>query len=82
MIPQDRRRRYLPQVILLLFILQPVMDVLSYWLDALGMGNTVSLLMRFALLAGTAVLSFCLSRRKRVYLLLGVVLAVIALLHG
>lgn len=81
-IPQDRQRRYLPQVMLLLFILQPVMDVLSYWLDALGAGNTVSLLMRFVLLAGTAVLGFCLSRRKKVYLLLGVVLVGIALLHG
>ena len=49
---QTYLRQHLPQLILLLFIAQPGMDVLSYWLDALGGGNTVSLLLRFAMLAG------------------------------
>lgn len=77
---QDTQKWY--WVILVLFIVQPVMDVISYWLDVFQMGNTVSLLMRFVVLAGTALLGFCLSRRKKSYILLGVILAAIALLHA
>lgn len=74
--------RYLLQVMLVLFILQPVMDVLSYWQDTLGMSNGISLLLRFVMLAGTAGLGFYLSRRKKAYVLLGVVLGGILLLHS
>lgn len=74
-------RRYLPHILLLLFIVQPVMDVTSYWLDALGGSNSVSLLMRFGVLFVTAVLGFALSKRKRAYLLLGAVLLLFAVGH-
>lgn len=58
---------HLPALILLLFILQPLMDILSYWADRLGMGNTLTLALRFAILAAVGILGFCVSRRKRAY---------------
>lgn len=83
-VPQNKQgvRRYLPQIMLVLFMIQPVMDVISYWLDELGTGNTVSLLMRFVVLFGTAALGFFLSKRKKAYLVLGAVVVLFALLHG
>ena len=30
--------------------IQPLMDILSFWTDRLGMSNTITLLLRFALL--------------------------------
>ncbi|MCD8356905.1 MAG: O-antigen ligase family protein [Clostridia bacterium] len=82
-LPQNKQgiRQYLPQIMLVLFMIQPMMDVISFWLDALGTGNTISLLMRFAVLFGTAALGFFLSRRKRVYCIFGAVVVVLAILH-
>lgn len=74
-------RKYLPQIIVLLFAIQPLMDVLSFWLDKMGNGNFVSLLLRFAFLAGTVSLGFWLSRNKKVYILLGAVIVLFAGLH-
>ena len=78
---QTYLRQHLPQLILLLFIAQPGMDVLSYWLDALGGGNTVSLLLRFAMLAGTALVGFGLSRNRKIYFALCAVLMLLAAGH-
>ncbi len=78
---QLRLRQYVPQLILLLFVVQPVMDVLSYWLDVLDWGNTISLLLRFAVLAGTVLLGFGLSRNKKFYFALCAVLAMLAAGH-
>lgn len=78
---QPYLRRHLPQWIVILFVAQPVMDVLSYWLDVWGWGNTVSLLLRFLVLAGTTLLGFGLSRNKKAYLLLCAALALLAAGH-
>lgn len=74
-------RRYLPQLMLLLFVVQPVMDVVSYWLTAAGAGNTVSLLLRFGVLAVVGLSGFLLSQRRRRYILLGAVLLLLAAGH-
>lgn len=78
---QPYLRQHLPQLILLLFVAQPVMDVLSYWLDELGGGNTISLLLRFAVLAGTALLGFGLSRNRKKYFALCAVLVLLVAGH-
>ncbi len=74
-------QRCLPQIILALFIIQPIMDVISYWLEELGCGNTISLLMRFCVLFVTAYLGFRLSKHKKAYAALAVVVILIALGH-
>ena len=78
----SRSRQYLPQIILLLFVIQPLMDVLSYWQVELGMSSEATLLLRFVVLLGTVVLGFYLSRRKRIYGALTGIVLLLALLHG
>ena len=75
-------RKFLPQMILLLFILQPIMDVVSYWLTALEMGTAITLVVRTAVLAVTVLLGFSLSRRKRAYLCLIGLLLLLAAGHA
>lgn len=58
---------HLPAFMILLFVLQPLMDILSYWTDRLGMGNTLTLSLRFAVLAVVGLLGFGISRRKKAY---------------
>lgn len=71
----------LPAVILVFCILQPLLDVAGFWQDYYQIGNTVTLVMRMLLLAGSVGLGFLLSDRKKYYLLLFAVLAVLTLLH-
>ena len=58
---------HLPGFVIGLFVIQPLMDVLSYWLDELGISSPVTLLLRFAVLGATVLLGFALSDRKRIY---------------
>lgn len=79
---QQGRNAYLPLFMLILFIIQPVMDVLSFWLTECGVSNTVSLLLRFFVLFGTGALGFALSKHKKIYLLFGGIVLIFAVLHG
>lgn len=79
---QQGWKTHLPLVMLVLFIMQPVMDVLSFWLAEGGVSNTVSLLLRFFVLFGTGALGFALSRHKKIYILLGCIVILFAVLHG
>ncbi|MDO5783722.1 MAG: O-antigen ligase family protein [Eubacteriales bacterium] len=79
---QQGIRKFLPQIILLLFVLQPVMDVVSYWLTVLEIGTTITLLVRTAVLVFTVLLGFALSHRKRAYILLASVLFLLAAGHA
>lgn len=67
--------RILPHFVTLICVLQPLMDVLSFWLAELGMSNAPSLALRMGVLVVVALMGFCLSERKRVYLIAGVICA-------
>lgn len=67
--------------ILILFIIQPMLDVASYWQSALGMSNTPTLLLRFAVLAATVGTAFFLSERKRAYAVFAAAAAAFGALH-
>jgi len=72
----DRLAGRLPQIMLILCLLQPCLDVLSYWQDALGVSNALTTVLRFAMLAAVVLLGFALSQRKRAYFgLAGILLA-------
>ena len=64
---RDRLAPALPTVLLLLLILQPRLDILSYWTDRLGMANTITLLLRFIVFAAVCLLGFLTSSRKKAY---------------
>ncbi len=72
---QSRLLRNLPLFVTVICALQPLMDVLSFWQSELGMDNTLTLALRFGVLAVVALMGFCLSRQKKVYILAGVVCA-------
>lgn len=72
-------QRYLPKIVLILCLMQPVMDVLSYWLVHSGVGNTISLLLRFCVLAFMVLSGFSLSARKWIYIAM---LAILLVLTG
>lgn len=59
----------LPVLVTVLFVMQPVMDVASFWLEELERLTTITLLLRMGVLGVTALLAFCVSDRKRIYFL-------------
>ena len=71
----------LPMLVFALFILQPVMDVISFWMDRCGMGNSITLILRMGVLAATMLLGFYLSESKRTYYATAGVLGLILLCH-
>ena len=60
----------LPQLMMALILLQPVLDILSFWQDQAGADNTLTLALRFGMLLVVALAGFCLSGRKRIYVAL------------
>lgn len=73
--------RKLPYIVILLFALQPLMDILSYWVGELELSSIPTLMLRFVVLAVTVLLGFGLSRRKRAYWITAGVLFLICLGH-
>ncbi len=71
----------LPTFVFVLFVLQPVMDVLSFWMARMGMGNSLTLALRMGVLAVTVVAAFSVSRNKRAYYVMAGVLGLLAAGH-
>ncbi len=71
----------LPIFVFALFVLQPLMDVLSFWVNRWGMSNAPTLILRMGLLALTMVIGFYTSSSKRIYYGTAGVLAVLAVTH-
>lgn len=57
----------LPLFVFLLFLLQPLMDVLSFWITELEVSNLPTLVLRFGVLGLTLLAGFGISRRKWIY---------------
>lgn len=74
-------RPWLPALVLALCIAQPLLDILSFWLDRLMLPNTLTLVLRFGMLFGVVGLGFLISNRKRYYFLLAVILGGFTLCH-
>lgn len=74
-------RAHLPRLVLILMILQPLLDVLSYWLEALGAANTLTLLLRFAMLAAILLAGFLVSERRLIYWISGGILLILTAGH-
>lgn len=75
-------KKHLAACIFLLFALQPVMDMISFWLDKLGMSTMPTLLLRMLVLAATALAGYTLSRRRKYYWCLAAVCIVFFILHA
>ncbi len=68
------------KIVFVIILLQPILDVLSFFLQERG-NTTISTLLRFALLGFIALLGFVISDRKRVYIIFYSVTAVFWILH-
>lgn len=78
---RSRMTELLPRLLLALCLLQPVLDVLSFWQDTLGYGNGLTTCLRFFMLAAVVTAGFVLSERKRVYVWMGIVLILLTAGH-
>lgn len=65
---------WLPMLVLLYCISQPLLDVATYWQERLEISNALTVVLRMGLLCGSVALGFALSERKRYYWLMGGVL--------
>ena len=72
----------LPLVAGFLCMIQPVLDVVTYWMLKLEISNSWSTLLRLAMLLGGFCIGFLASRRKRVYIIFGVVTAAFLACHA
>lgn len=72
---------WLPIFMLILCIIQPILDVASFWLDRLGLSNAPTTALRFVMLALVVAVGFILSERKGHYLGLAGVLAALTAGH-
>ena len=61
----------------ILIIIQPVLDVLSYWMSEFGMSNTLTLLLRMGVLALTLLFAFIITDKKHIYLIAMTIMAAI-----
>ena len=74
-------KRKIPCFVLTLFLLQPIMDTISFWFTQLGLSNTLTLGLRLAVLAVSGLFGFCLSKRKRVYFIAAAVMLLLGAGH-
>lgn len=78
---RDNLTAKLPTFVFALFILQPVMDVISFWFERLGLGNSLTLVLRMGVLAAIMLVGFYISDSKRVYYITAGVLTLFAAGH-
>lgn len=78
---REAARPRLPALVLAICLAQPGLDVISFWLDRLGMSNALTLVLRFGMLFAVVGSGFLLSDRKRYYFLLAGILGAFTLCH-
>ena len=66
--------RHLPTIVFVYCVLQPILDVASYWQTELEINNVITVLLRMGLLGGSVLLGFVLTDRKWIYWAAAVVL--------
>lgn len=74
-------RRYLPMLVFVFCIMQPLMDVASFFLNRFHLSNLPMLVLRTGLLLGMTLCGFVLTRRKKVYYAVFLLLGSFTALH-
>ena len=65
----EKLKKVLPRLVIVMCALQPCLDVLAYISDKCGMPNIFTLFLRLVLLLGTCVCGFMLTERKKLYII-------------
>ena len=74
---QNKFTKLLPLFVMIIFALQPLMDILSYWTGKLGITNALTLLLRFGVLGLVALFGFISSKNKGYYFIMAGVCALL-----
>ena len=74
-------RQHIPQFTAALLLIQPVMDVISFWLQRFGLSTAPTLVLRMGILGITILYGFLVSDRKQVYYIAAAVCVAIAAGH-
>ena len=74
-------RQHIPQFTAALLLIQPVMDVISFWLQWFGLSTAPTLVLRMGILGITILYGFLVSDRKQVYYIAAAVCVAIAAGH-
>lgn len=77
----NKTSRGITSFLFLLCVIQPLLDVLSFWTNQLGYSNTLTLAVRLLILLLTLCVSYRLAEHRRAYWSMMAVLAVIAACH-
>ncbi len=67
--PNSAKSSRLSVLVIILMVMQPLLDMVSYFWAGTGRSNLLTLALRMGLLAATGLYAFCISDRKRVYLI-------------
>ena len=73
--------RWVLRYLFALLVIQPFLDVLSYWMNALGRGTGLTMTLRLMILVATILLGWILAENKRVYRILFGILILVAGCH-
>ena len=76
-----QRVTLLAHCVTVLFVLQPLMDIFSFWLGELGQGNTVSLGLRFLVFFVVLLAGFLCASRKKYYMVAALVIGLMLAGH-
>lgn len=74
--------KHLPKLVFFLFLSQPLLDVLSYWIQEWGLSNVLTLALRLCLLIATLLAGFILSKRKYIYYIAAGILLLLTAGHA
>ncbi|MBQ9968464.1 MAG: O-antigen ligase family protein [Oscillospiraceae bacterium] len=77
----EQIKTYTPWYVFALFLFQPVLDCISFWIVRLELSSTLTLILRFGVLGLTALLGFLLCDRKWIYVVAAVICAAIGAGH-
>ena len=67
--PNSAKSSRLSVLVIILMAMQPLLDMVSYFWAGTGRSNLLTLALRMGLLAATGLYAFCISDRKRFYLI-------------
>lgn len=71
----------LPNIVFIICIIQPLLDVISFWSPKLGMPNALTLGIRLLMMAAIVITAFIITDKKRVYLIMVGILLLLSAAH-
>lgn len=78
---QGYKKEWISRLLFLLFAMQPLLDVLSYWMQRVPSGSYLTLGLRFSILLFLCALGFLHTTRRRLYCTAAAGFAIFYLLH-